>query len=354
MPRLAAVLAFLIAAGVGAQQAPPTAPPAGPPAISQPAPPPATQPAQPKPSAHPRTPPVGLLTPIPEHGGLPPIYDKMYDLTAEEIRHRGQVRQYAKQIRLIRHQHFGDIRVRAVRDQGIEMLSEFTDPAAFHPMIEELKRELDDVRLAMLDHFARHGEGGQTALAWMAIYDDNPAMRNEASKRMVAPPCNGVLAILDGALRSPRHDVASLAAGLASSLNAVQTIPLLIFAQAATETNQDQGDLAWIAIQTQHAYVQGLVPVVGDNSGAFQPIIGTFSDGSVLRVVDAVVIIYRTFVHESLVNLTTRDWGQPTDRLSYNIKAWWEWYDTKYVPFKREQAEHARLAAEPPGKPVAP
>lgn len=291
--------------------------------------------------------PTGLLTPITEEGGLPRIYSKLYDLTAEERRHRAAVRDYAKQIRLIRTKHFGQIKVKKIRDEGIAQLSEFTDAAAFGAMIRELERETDEIRLAMLDHFAKQGQEGQAALAWVAIYDFNAAMQNEATRRMTEPVSEPVRYLLDRALRSKKHEVANSAASLAGSLNVLEAIPLLIFAQAVGErTDADVGDLAWIAIQTQTAFVSGLTPVVGDNTGAFQPIISTLSEGVVMRVVDAVVISYRTTVHDSLVNMTSGDWGQPTEPMGYNIKAWWDWYNTQYVPFKNEQAKQAELVGE--------
>jgi hypothetical protein len=281
---------------------------------------------------------------------LPAIYSKMYDLTAEEIKQRAAARGYAKQIRAIRHKHFGDVKVESIRKAGIELLREFTDPAAFAPMIEELKREKDDVRLAVLDHFAQHDDEGQAALAYVAIYDENPAMRNEAMRRMVSPAPEPVRYVLNAALRSDKDQVANAAAQLAGTLHVIETIPLLIFAQAtATQANgQGEGDLAWIAITTQRAFVAGLQPVVGDASGAFQPIMGVVSDGVVLRVMDAVVICYRTEVHEVLVNMTTNDWGQPTEPMGYNIRAWWDWFNQTYVPYKREQATEAAAAQDPP------
>ena len=45
--------------------------------------------------------------------------------------------------------------------------------------------------------------------------------------------------------------------------------------------------------------------------------------------------------------MTTDDWGQSTEYLGYDMRAWWEWYNGEYVPFKNEQAQLARLAAEP-------
>jgi hypothetical protein len=165
---------------------------------------------------------------------------------------------------------------------------------------------------------------------------------------MTTPVGEPVRYMLNGALRSDKDEVVNAAATLAGALNVIETIPLLIFGQAtATGNGETTGDLAWIAFQTQRAFVQGLVPVVGDNSGAFQPVVGTVSDGVVMRVVDAVVIVYRTPVHAALVNLTRNDWGQPTEHMGYNVQAWWDWFNTEYVPFKRRQAELADLAREP-------
>jgi hypothetical protein len=292
-----------------------------------------------------------LLTPIAANGGLPAIHSKMYDITVEQIAARAKVRGYAKQIARIRHEHFGNVKVPAIRQQGIDQLKQFTDPAAFRAMIEELSREADDVRLAVLDHFAMQGDEGQAALGWLAIYDKDRAIQNEALKRMIAPADEPVKYLLNKALRTEDHGVMCAAATVAGALNVTSTIPLLIFGQAAVGgreggggDGEQQSDLAWIAIQTQQAYVQSLVPVVGDASGAFQPIIGIVSSGVVMRVVDAVVIEYRTPVHDALVAMSSHDWGQSTAHLSYNVQAWWDWYNNEYVPFKNEQALKAALS----------
>ena len=186
-------------------------------------------------------------------------------------------------------------------------------------------------------------------MGWVAIFDTDAAIRNESLNRMVSPVADPVLYLLNGALRSKKHEVANAAASLTNALNVVQAIPLLIFAQATGAPNDGggQGDLAWIAIQTQRAYVQNLTPVVGDASGAFQPIIGVVSDGVVMRVMDAYVIEYRTPVHAALVNLSSQDWGQPTEYMGYNIQSWWDWYNDEYVPFKRRKALEAQLADDP-------
>jgi hypothetical protein len=301
--------------------------------------------------APPEDPRYGLLTPIPDRGAVPPILSLRDAPSEEELAYRARAREYERELRSIRRKHFGRIRAPELRARGLERLHEFVDPAAFRPMIEVLEDENDETRLAMLDHFSRQGDEGQAALAWMAIMDEDDAMRDEAMGRMVSPPATPVMRVLDQTLRSNKHAVANNAGLLAGSLGALDAIPLLIFAQATRDPRpSDEGDLAWIAIETQRAYVANLLPVVGDNVAAFQPIVGTVSEGIVLRATDAVVIVYRTEIHHALVSMTTRDWGHPTDHLGYDMKAWWEWYNSEYVPFRNERHRQDVLARRQSGE----
>jgi hypothetical protein len=156
--------------------------------------------------------PNNLLSPIPEKGGIPPLYSKSYGILADQIRHRAVVRDYAKQIRQIRQRHFGTLRSDKLRAEGMTQLAEFIDPAAFIPLAQELAKEKDDVRLAMLDHFKAQAEEGQGALAHVVIYDNDTAIRNEALRRMKGPAPQPVLYAVDRALRSSDADVVNAAA----------------------------------------------------------------------------------------------------------------------------------------------
>jgi hypothetical protein len=279
------------------------------------------------------------LSPLPDRGPVPPIVEPAVPRSPQqEIAFRGSERMLRQQVRRIRHEHFGDIRVPEIRAEGLRALRELGDPAAFAPLVEELAREKDDVRLAVLDHLAAQGAPGQAALAWVAIHDDQDAMRHEATMRMVSPAGPEVLRILDTALRSNVHETANRAGALAGALRAVQAIPLLIFAQATADRLDSTGDVAWIAIATQQAFVAAVEPVVGSGAGAFRPIPGVIQEGVVLRVVDAVAIFYRTEVHRVLVMMTTDEWGQATASMGYDMRAWWVWYNETYVPFVNERS----------------
>ena len=47
---------------------------------------------------------------------------------------------------------------------------------------------------------------------------------------------------------------------------------------------------------------------------------------------------------ETLVSMTTNDWGQSTAEFAYDEAAWTDWYNNVYVPYKREQAIIDELA----------
>ena len=349
---IAATVAFTSIAHATPPDSPPSSPQASAPtqdsALS-------TQDSSTAPASDPR---YGLLSPLPSTGGIPAIYDHLYGPSDAELAYRAKLREYEKQLRLIKREYFRSQNA-SLMNEGLEQIREFTDAAAFKPMLEVFEDSPDGVRLAIFDHLAAQGEQGQAALAWAAIHftkEDEAAMRHEATLRLGeainsnkerrSQTPQPVLQILDNALRSNNHVLANNAGALAGAISALETIPLLMFAQATEDVAPADGDLAWIAIQTQQAYVANVTPVVGDDAGAFQPVIGVVSEGTILRVMDAVVVTYRTEIHSALVNMTTHDWGQSTEHLAYNMKAWWTWYNTEYVPFRNEQAAAARLAEQ--------
>ncbi len=286
--------------------------------------------------------PENLLHPLPITGAVPPMYTEQPGMIfchegagvdEETERAAGQLRR----------KYFNSTRPQR-RAIGLEELSALTNPLGFQTLYEELRGCGPDVMAALIEHFASHGEPGQSALAWMSIEDTNPAVRNEAALRITRPACNAVLATIDQALRSTLNLRVNNAGLLAGTLNTTAAIPLLIFAQYAAD-DRPPGDLAWIAIGRSISYVANVVPVVGDGSGGFLPVIGQVFEGVVLRVSDAVVYTLRADVHNSLVSLSSSDWGQSTALYAWDIPAWARWFNGEYVPFK--QAQQQQPAAPP-------
>jgi hypothetical protein len=292
-----------------------------------------------------------LLQPLPSKGGVPRMAPPLGPPPSPE-----RLAEFEARVRALKGAHFGH-QPPAARRAGIERLREFTDPAAFGPLWAGLERERDDVRLAVLDHFARQGAQGQEALARVAIASREGAIRAEATRRIERPPHARVLAVLDEGLRSTEHETVNNAGLLAGAVHAIEAIPALIFAQYAQDTVRAQGDLAWIAIGTTRSYVANVIPVTGDNSGAFQPVIGQIREGVVMRVADCVATTYRADVHNSLLAMASFDTGEDLARIGWDMRAWWRWFNDEYVPFKRREDEAlARAAAAktpPAGAPGA-
>ncbi len=237
----------------------------------------------------------------------------------------------------------------ALREEGLRMLRTFTTPEGQWAIYHASRGAEGPIKLQVLEHLASLGSSGQAGLTWIAIHDRDAAIRNEAAERIEQPPSNEALAVLEGALRSPNHMVVNQAGLLAGQINAIKAIPLLIAAQFAQDPVQDQSDLAWIAIGTQRSYVANLIPITGNSSAGFQPVIGQIYEGVVMAIDEAAAVAttYRPGVHQSLMALATLDSGQSTAHLGWDLNAWVAWYNDTYLPILAARAVEARPASEP-------
>lgn len=236
----------------------------------------------------------------------------------------------------------------ALREEGLRMLRTFTTPESQWAIYHASRGSEGPIRMQVLEHLASLGPSGQAGLTWIAIHDRDAAIRNEAAQRIEQPPSNESLAVLEGALRSPNHMVVNQAGLLAGQINAIKAIPLLIAAQFAQDPVQDQADLAWIAIGTQRSYVANLVPITGNSSAGFQPVVGQIYEGVVMAIDDAAAVAttYRPGVHQSLMALATLDSGQSTAHLGWDLNAWVAWYNDTYLPILASRAAESAPVRE--------
>lgn len=163
-----------------------------------------------------------------------------------------------------------------------------------------------------------------------------------------------MLNVLDIALQSESDARASAAAEIANQFEIVGLIPRLIVAQfsgnpsGGGRESDRRGDLAFIAIGRQVAFVSDLTPVVSDSAVGFDPTISVANEGTVMAIRDASVTIYRTEIHRSLVGLSSRAWGKPTDGLGYDYEAWKRWYFDEFLP-SQESNSKADAPTDKPG-----
>lgn len=332
-------MALALAAAVAVPSVIATPPVQSPPAVA----PPVTGAEGTDPFARTRVPPM-LLSPLPRRGSVP-------RMAPAQVR-PGTPDQWARfdaAFGVLRSRAFGPSAPSKARAEGIATVRGSVDPASFDSMRTAFRGGKHDVSLAMLDAFAAGGAYGHYSLARVAIEDDDAAVRAEATRRIALPPCPAVLSAIDDGLRSDDHGRVDRAGILAGAVHAIEAIPTLVFAQYAQGPVPERGDRAWIAVGRTVSYVANVVPVVGDNAGAYQPVIGQIIEGVVMRIQDCAVVIYHGGVHDALVAMTTYDAGMDTSANGWDIRAWARWFDEQYVPLKRRQDEELARASAGPG-----
>ncbi len=270
-----------------------------------------------------------------------------------------------KELFKIRAGYFRNIRNTEIRQIGIHKLRAFTQPVLYESLYKIFKTEGMDVRSAVLDMLAEQKDDeADTVLAWGAIFDDSKEFREASIKRLdrrikenggVATP--RLKSVIAQGLRTGTDDELGSAAHLAAGLGLVEAIPMLISAQIGGTTaavgggggGGDDHSLAWIEVGTQQAFVSDLTPVVGDSAVAFDPTVSVVTDGVVLRVIDAVVLTYRYEVHNALVDLSSKAWGQRTDKLGWDNPAWRKWYAEEFKPYLAAKDAEEKAGATPDG-----
>lgn len=264
-----------------------------------------------------------------------------------------------KEMYRIRGRHFNGVRNVEIRQAGIDKIRAFDDPDFYPCLIEIFEGRGRDVEDAILDIFFDAGNDlGDATLAWVAVSGKTQEFRTAAASRLlhrtgkVGRVSDRIKLVVMSSLRGKNESRIIAAAQLSQVLGLFEAIPWLISAQVTgAQVNTGgpgRGDLAWILVGTQTAFVSDLTPVVGESSVAFDPQLDVITEGSLLRIHDAVAVIYRREVNAALIDLSTRLTGRPTRDLGWNVPAWWDWYRAYYVPWKtmRDAEELARLERE--------
>lgn len=255
-----------------------------------------------------------------------------------------------------------------IRQAGIAKLRTYTDPAIYPSLLKIFAKQDMDVRGAILDMLAdAKTDEADATLTWGAIFDESKPFRDAAAGKLrgrikeIGHPSDRIKSVVASALAEGNDGEMKAAAGVAQTLNLWEAIPMLISAQLGGQTTAETGgggetSLAWILVGTQTAFVSNLTPVVGDNAVGFDPQVSVITEGTYLRVIDAVVVTYRTEIHTALVGLSSANWDKPTDYLGWDNAAWRKWYADEFRPYMagKLEAEKAKAATPAPGPSPAP
>jgi hypothetical protein len=274
-------------------------------------------------------------------------------------------KQLEKELFKIRHEFIHNIKKTELRQIGIHKIRSYTQPYIYESLVTTFEKEGDDVRQAVFEHLTdQKNDEADTTVAWFAVFGKREETRTDATAALKSrvkdmksgdDVSNRIKSVVAQGLRSGNSKELTAAAGLAEQLKLIEAIPMLISAQiqgqqVGTGGNGDDGhSLAWIQIGTQQAFVSDLTPVVGDSAVAFDPTVSVITSGTVLRIVDAVVVTYQVDVHNSLVALSSEAWGQPTTKLGWDQAAWRKWYKDDFTPFLAEKKK-AEVAARAEAK----
>lgn len=199
-----------------------------------------------------------------------------------------------------------------------------------------------EVRKALFTALARDESYGRRALVEFAVTGDDP-VRLAAIDLLPRALGDEAEARIRGFLSGSRELHINRAAMIASAYGSASLIPSLVSAQFAPDVER-RGDEAWIVIGKQTTYVRDLIPTVGDGSAAFQPVPGTVFEGSLLRIMESSVTIYRTEVHYALAGLVERTTGEPPPPFGYDVARWRTWQERELPALlaRKQQAERER------------
>jgi hypothetical protein len=270
-----------------------------------------------------------------------------------------------RELKKIRAHYFRVARPESMRLEGIAKIRDYNEPALYPSLIEIFSTEAIDVRLAVLDLFRdQKSEEGDASLSWVGVFDKDAVIRGAATDRLLERVtevkkdkhtlCDGAKLVMYQALTRGNETEKASAAKMASALGVLEAIPWMIATQVQGQAatggggGDRNGALAWIMIGTQQSFVSDLTPIVGPNAVAFDPQLSVVNEGAIMRVLDAAVITYHVDINNALIDLTSREWGQPTRPLGWNIPAWREWYAKDFLPHlkAKREAEKARMLAE--------
>jgi hypothetical protein len=279
---------------------------------------------------------------------LPDPNDPRVKAFAEQQKQR---REKELELRRFRKQYFGHGNNKETRQIGLALLRErYADPTLYPLLLEVFEHDKEDVRVGLLDMFAdAKTDEGDATLAWQAVFEADEAVRAAAEDRLigrvgeVGGVSDRIKLVVAAGLQKERNSEVLAAAGIAETLSLYEMVPLLIAAQVSGDTQgaggERAGNLGWIIVAQQQAFVSDLQPVVSDSAVGFDPTLSVATEGVVLEIQDAVVFTYRTEVFYALTRMTSGALGHSTAHLGMDEAKWWEWYEREWEPWMEARGE---------------
>lgn len=212
-------------------------------------------------------------------------------------------------------------------------------------------------RAAIIDAFAlSDSDAGWTMLGWLAVFEDGPlgdrAMDSLAARRDRVRWLVGITEIAEGAILSEHPLHAQRASLMVEALGLVDVVPAMIVGQIwppdARSAEEGLTDRIYVR-QTRPPPPQFDDFLVRLRPMRHHSMEAEYGGSGVIEVqrrlvgrnmprdfsqprFDGQPVFHRGGTHESLIRMTTREWGRPTDYLGWDVALWQRWYIEEFQP----------------------
>ncbi len=296
---------------------------------------------------------------------------------AAQAKSGAELRELKRALGGVRYRHFDGAKPDGVAQAGVaeleRTLKASANPRKYAVALDVFRRSDARARSALLEVMAQDGsDGALGALAFLSCREDE-AYGERATALLIeraetARKSPSVLWVVQRMLAQPHVPTASRAAGLVDAIDLIDAVPMLIVTQTFSHDDgrsQSLGTAEDIqvkedAVERELWFGIRLAPPVYETLEGRSGIIDyervytsprmprDYSKRASHQQTD----FYRGEVHDALIEVTTRAWGQSTEYLGWDVELWKKWYIEEFQPAmlaKRavEQAPPVQTPAQP-------
>jgi len=276
----------------------------------------------------------------------------------------GRLRNFERALNGVRFRYFDAPDRGGRRTLGIARLERLLraepDPRKYSLAWDAFARVNEIDRAAIIDIFASTDtDAGWTMLGWLAVFEDGPlgdrALDSLAARRDRVRWLVGITEIAEGAILSEHPLHAQRASLLVEAVGLVDVVPAMIVGQIwppdARSAEEGLSDRIYLR-QTRPPPAQFNDFLARNRPMRLHSLEAEYAGSGVIQVKrrehfgirdfssrnrNLQPVFHRGGTHESLIRMTTREWGRPTDYLGWDVAQWQRWYIEEFQPLVVER-----------------
>lgn len=276
----------------------------------------------------------------------------------------GRLRNFERALNGVRFRYFDAPDRNGRRTIGIARLERLLraepDPRKFSIAWDAFARVNETDRAAIIDVFANTDtDAGWTMLGWLAVFEDGPlgdrALGLLGSHRDRVRWIVGLTETAEHAILSEHPLHAQRASLLVEAVGLVDVVPAMIVGQIwppdARSAEEGLSDRIYLR-QTRPPPVQFNDFLARNRPMRLHSLEAEYAGSGVIQVKrrehfgirdfsspnrNLQPVFHRGGTHESLIRMTTHEWGRPTDYLGWDVAQWQRWYIEEFQPLVIER-----------------